>query len=273
MSFLSSLRGLGRTLAADFALGRIGAGPGWFSLLHYRGRIAHRRRQAPPVSRVRLRLGARRLDLRLTSAHLGAFLGIFLDREYDCGKIAHAPPRTVLDLGANIGMGSLFLATLFPNAEFLCVEPDPRNLAFLRDNLALNGVHATICEGAVAAAAGTMNLRVNDDPTCSALESSPMHATQGTVRVNVSTIPALLKDAGWQKIDLLKIDIEGSEDELLSRDNGWLRDVGSILMEIHPNTTPERIDSYLQPFGFVLERSSYGREPVYLAYRPASGMG
>lgn len=258
-------------LASDFALQRLGARPGWFSLLHYRGRLAHRRRQPPPESLVRLRLGERRLDLRLTSAHLGAFLGIFLDREYDCAKIAHTPPRTVLDLGANIGMGTLFLATLFPDAEFLCVEPDPRNLALLRDNLALNRVRATVHEGAVAATAGTMNLRVSDDPTCSALESSPMHATQGIVPVEVSTIPALLKDAGWQKIDLLKIDIEGSEDELLSQDNGWLHGVGSILMEIHPNTTPERITSYLQPFGFALERNAHGREPVYLAHRPPPG--
>jgi hypothetical protein len=97
-----------------------------------------------------------------------------------------------------------------------------------------------------------------------------MHQLTDRTEVEVTTIPALLDEAGWDSVDLVKIDIEGSEDELLSSNNGWLSSVGAILLEIHPNTTPEKIGSCLSPYGFSLRRHGHGREPVYVATREST---
>ena len=56
---------------------------------------------------------------------------------------------------------------------------------------------------------------MGDDPTCSALETSPMHKLHSATAVNVVTVPELLEHVGWGSVDLLKIDIEGTEKELL----------------------------------------------------------
>ena len=117
-----------------------------------------------------------------------------------------------------------------------------------------------------------MPLRLFDNTTCSTLIADdgfhPGH--EAVVNIPTLSMTQILASVGWDSVDLLKIDIEGAEDELLSVDNQWLKGVGVLMMEIHPNTTPEKIASYLKPFGFVLERHRNSLEPVYVAFRPGS---
>jgi hypothetical protein len=40
-----------------------------------------------------------------------------------------------------------------------------------------------------------------------------------------------------------------------------------MVLEIHPNTSPNEIGDFLSPFGFRLKRIGYGAEPVYFARR------
>src|SRR5262249_12200769 len=42
--------------------------------------------------------------------------------------------HTIVDCGANIGLTALYLASAYPNARILCVEPDPANFALLQRN-------------------------------------------------------------------------------------------------------------------------------------------
>jgi FkbM family methyltransferase len=267
MSLSSSLASLVETIRDDALFAGLGARRGEFLTLHYGGRWAARCGRPPRPRTLRFRHFDRTVGIRLSASYLGAFKGIFFDREYDCTGLFATPPRRILDLGANIGMGAISLACQFPEARFVCIEPDPRNTPFLGANLEANGIHAVIVAKAAGPAPGRLNLRFGDDPTCSALESSQMHQLTETTKVEVTTVPVLLAGAGWDFVDLVKIDIEGSEEELLSIDNGWLSKVGALLLEIHPNTTPERIGSFLNPHGFTLRRHGRGREPVYFATR------
>jgi hypothetical protein len=78
-------------------------------------------------------------------------------------------------------------------------------------------------------------------------------------------MPQILQRLGWRAVDLLKVDIEGAEESLFSESPHWLSMIGAIVLEIHPNTTPERIQAFLAPYGFHLRRQCYGREPVFFA--------
>lgn len=44
----------------------------------------------------------------------------------------------------------------------------------------------------------------------------------------------LLSKLGYDRVDLLKIDIEGAELDLLTKENSWLSKVNAIVAEIHP---------------------------------------
>jgi FkbM family methyltransferase len=248
---------------ADFR--NLGRPPGWSVYFHYLGRWYDRRGATMPAKNIVFSYRGQRLELAMAETYKSSFMGVFKDQEYDCATRFEQVPRRILDLGGNIGFGSVFFSKIFPEAKFAVVEPDPRNLPLLRTNLGLNRVPATVIEGAIGSAAGTLALRFGTNPTCSSLAGTGMHDLSHSVTVTVTTVPKVMEQAGWDHVDLVKIDIEGAEEDLLAHDNQWLAKVGAIIMEVHPNTTVERLNGHLAPFGFFLERFGAGREPVYFA--------
>jgi FkbM family methyltransferase len=268
MRLRRSLATLVRVIGDDSRLvAEKGAPRGWYFRSYYAGRWAVRRGALPALTEVRLSVGKRQVLLTLSPAYLSAFTELFVDDAYDCRRRLGRPPRRILDLGANIGMASAYLHALYPAAEFLCVEPDPRNLPLLAKNISQNGLNARIADCAVGPDTRPTQLRFGVDPTCSVVDLSPLYSHTDNLSVRMERVRDLLNGAGWGSVDLVKIDIEGAEDCLLAENNGWLDRIGAIVIEIHPNTTPERIRSFLQPFGFTLERLSAGRELVYIANR------
>lgn len=156
----------------------------------------------------------------------------------------------VLDLGANIGISTLFLWQEFPQAEFACVEPFPDNCSVLRDVVSRNHIRATVFEAAIGAESGQAELYLSSDPTCFSVVPADAHGQQLTVPQ--LTVPDLLARLGWQDIDVLKIDIEGYEKTLFQSNNGWLRLVKSIMGEAHGHVGYgiEELRADLEPFGF-----------------------
>jgi hypothetical protein len=79
-----------------------------------------------------------------------------------------------------------------------------------------------------------------------------------------------LKSNGVNRVDVLKIDVEGAEYEMLLEDDGLLSfDIGSIVMEIEKNpregiqhTFPELMDFLRKKFSNVAEKKG-GRFPIY----------
>jgi FkbM family methyltransferase len=265
MNINRSLKGFVQAWREDAAFRALGRPLGWSVLIRYLGRWHDRRGTVMSPEKVAFTYRGRRIEFELNDSYLGAFKGVFIDEEYDCTPVLRQGPGRILDLGGNIGFGSVFFAQLFPQAAFAIVEPDPRNLPLLRRNLETNRVQAMIVDGAIGPAAGRFRLRLGKDPACSSLDGTGLHELSESVDVRVATVPEILEKSGWDRIDLIKIDIEGAEEDLLSRDNGWLARVGAILIEVHPNTTVERLNSHLAPYGFKLERFGAGREPVYWA--------
>jgi FkbM family methyltransferase len=265
MNVLRSIRAFGEICREDADFRALGRPFGWSVFFYCLGRWHDRRGTTMPIRNILFTYRGQRLEFALTNMYIGSLMGVFHDQEYDCATQLEQVPRRILDLGGNIGGALVFFSKAFPKAELAVVEPDPRNLPLLRKNLGLNRVSATVIEGAIGSAAGTLTLRYGTNPTCSSLEGTGMHDLSNRVEVTVTTVPEVMRQAGWDEIDLLKIDIEGAEEDLLAKDNQWLAKVGAVIMEIHPRTTVERLNGHLAPFGFFLERFGAGREPVYFA--------
>jgi FkbM family methyltransferase len=196
---------------ADFgdylALRRISANP--WETLRFR-----KTRQPGQTLRVLLRKGAP-LALRAESNDFHIFHRIFLRDEY---RVDALPARLgcVIDLGANVG---LFAARIAPRAErVLCYEPVPANFAQLVQNVA-GFPHVRPFREAVAGKTGTLRIY---QPSSDAL--SGRHSAYADVNAHLTErydeVPALSLDEvfarnGIPACDLLKIDVEGSEYEIL----------------------------------------------------------
>lgn len=62
---------------------------------------------------------------------------VFLGIVFNCfsPEAAGVSPRTVIDLGANVGQLAVAAANLFDGAKILSIEPDPRTAGMLKKNL------------------------------------------------------------------------------------------------------------------------------------------
>jgi FkbM family methyltransferase len=119
------------------------------------------------------------------------------------------------DIGANAGVYALWVASRrVVGTRVVAFEPDPDLCASLRFNLHTNGLDAVQLhslalgreEGRVTLVAGEGNKGENR------IEASPAAAG---VAVDLTTLPRFLARAGIERIDAMKIDIEGHEPDVL----------------------------------------------------------
>jgi FkbM family methyltransferase len=113
---------------------------------------------------------------------------------------------TVLDLGAHVGTFSLAAAAL--GCRVLAVEASPSNVALLEKSVSRNGFeNMRVVPVAVADRAGVVQF-IPDGPFGVVCTPS---ANRPSVSVRAVTVDQLLADIGWQQVDFIKMDVEGSE--------------------------------------------------------------
>jgi len=153
----------------------------------------------------------------------GQLHDIFVKRAYDFMSETRAP--RLIDCGAHVGVTVMRWRELYPSAQITAIEADPAIAGLLRQNLAARDDSAT---RVITAAVWTSNT------------TTDFHATgsdNGCVRPGgVLKIPALdLATFCREPVDLLKLDIEGSEEAVLTHlaDTGALRAVRRLVCEWH----------------------------------------
>lgn len=161
----------------------------------------------------------------------------------------------VIDAGASIGLFTRYM--LRKGAKnIISIEPDPRSVLALKDNF-FNREEVTIIPKALTSEIGTATLNFKDDnPIVSTLDKDNSEFSQyddhGLVEVETTNLDQIFKNSGWDKIDLLKLDIEGSEYEVIDFiSNEILIATDKILLEYHfPEGRLESIVNKLSQFGF-----------------------
>ena len=128
-----------------------------------------------------------------------------------------APAMTFVDIGANVGAYALFVGAHAPGARILAFEPHPRTGAKLRFNLKANGLEAEVIEAAVGPA-GTMDLWSDGGGNVGGTSLLPAATSNAKHKVSVPVRPLLdvLQERGVERVDALKIDVEGFEDRALA---------------------------------------------------------
>ncbi len=153
---------------------------------------------------------------------------LFVREAFRVALGAEAP--RILDCGANVGLASLYFKRLYPSARITAFEADPTIAAVLRGNLSRNG-----CQDVEVVSAAVW---IEDG----SIEFCSEGADSGTIGVFAAGISGTPKQVPSvrlkpllerEAIDLLKLDIEGSEELVLKDCSEALQNVRAILLDLH----------------------------------------
>jgi FkbM family methyltransferase len=199
-----------------------------------------------------------RVFLRPGTSDLNVYDEVFIGREYelDLGR-----PLVIVDAGAHVGLAATYFASRYPEALVIALEPEPENFRVLQFNARS---YANIKPVNVGIWGRPAHLRI-DNPSDStwSFRVSEDTSGRGIPAVGVADIAA---EHGLQRIDVLKLDVEGSEIEVLNSSELWLNRVGTIIIELHDRFRPgcrQALEAALQDYDY--QRTSSGESVVIRA--------
>lgn len=186
---------------------------------------------------------------------------MFVMREY--GKATEMKLRSspvIVDLGTNVGMSVRVWLERWPDARIVTVEPDADNLAVAAESFKMGGVtdRVTLLHGACVGEARRVVLK-REGLNASEFEIDPEGDSSGDGAVDGLTVPMICEKAGIaddERIDFLKCDIEGAEEEVFGGCADWIGRVENILIEVHHEYTQERLEADLAAAGWRASRTS-----------------
>ena len=174
------------------------------------------------------------------------FTQIFINHEYNI--VINEEVKTIIDCGANIGLASLFFLSKFPEAKIIAVEPEGNNFHMLRQNM---GNHKNVICINKGIWSKTTSLEITNFSRGEAgfIINESQSASDSTIQA--ISIDELINEFELKEIDILKIDIEGSEEQVFLEEPKWIKKVNIVFCEIHENMKPgltARIKSMLMPY-------------------------
>jgi len=180
------------------------------------------------------------------------------EQAFQCGS---ASPR-IIDCGANVGVTVHYWKRLFPGARITAFEPDPTIFELLKHNCAkLSQVELMNC--AVWTRAEKLTFASNHSTGGYLAQLSERGECIESFTVNA----VRLRDYLEERVDLLKMDIEGAEKDVICDCADMLENVNKLLVEYHSFIDrPQQIGRFfgvLESAGFRLHVHS-----VLAARRP-----
>jgi FkbM family methyltransferase len=163
--------------------------------------------------------------IRKGTSDFFVFTSIFAFNEFKLSGV-DKKIKTIVDLGANNGASARFFSQKFPEATIYALEPDTDNFEILRKNV--QGIRNI----------KPLNLAIWGKDGIVSLVSSKADAWakrfgESPAGIRSITMPSLLEEFQIDKVDLLKIDIEGAEVEIFENGTDWIFKVDHIACELH----------------------------------------
>jgi FkbM family methyltransferase len=185
---------------------------------------------SPIVADLRLRtFGPDPVRIRSHTTDVSVLGEIVVSKGYDV-LLQHrrSMPSLIVDLGANIGLVDRWFLAQYPGAKVIAVEPEPSNVEILRANVA--GLPVEVVPAAIGITERVVRLHTVTGEHGFTMVGEPTPDSR-CVDVPVVTMKSIMKDA--KVVDLLKVDIEGAEEELFSECSDWIGKVSLLLVECH----------------------------------------
>jgi FkbM family methyltransferase len=151
------------------------------------------------------------------------------------GQYARLPlrgdERLILDCGANVGYASAYFLSRCPQAHVVAVEPEPDNFRMLERNLQPYGDRVTVIQSAV----WPRLTRLRMVSGLVGWEARVEETTEtGADTFAALDLPTLLAPFPGQRVDILKVDIEGAEEHLFGgQTEEWIGRIDVCAAELH----------------------------------------
>jgi FkbM family methyltransferase len=160
-------------------------------------------------------LNEKMLDYKVSFPHRSIFFGLFnelfLNELYGTKKSNEE--LVIIDCGANIGMSMLYFKWRFPNASVVCIEPNPESIEYLKKNIEQNNLsNVSILPFALGSEEGKLPFYVDTNVKASSGASLTKQIVLKSKQISEINVDIKrLSQCITGPIDLLKVDVEGSE--------------------------------------------------------------
>ena len=196
-------------------------------------------------------------------AALKALGQVFVDRKYDVAT--EQDPRSILDLGAHIGVSVLFFRRRFPSARIVAIEASPSLIPILKRNT--RELNVEVHHLAVARSEGTVYFEESKESWAGATV---------TQRPSAAAVPAVTLDSLLlDSVDLVKISIGGGAEFDILPACERLDQVSHVVVEAQAAPgTPRSIKLLESLDGFDVSSNQPGplvRFTLFKARRPRRG--
>jgi FkbM family methyltransferase len=176
---------------------------------------------------------------------------------------------TIVDVGARWGVESRW-ASLAPDLRIYGFDPDPEECARLNKEAEARGDTTTVyVPAALGAANGPATLHVTEEPACSSLYPPLASLASGIpelacitekalAAINVTTLDEWCRANGVDRVDAIKLDVQGAELDVLRGATSTLTEVQLLEIEVEFNPIYKSqplfgdVDAFLRDQGFML---------------------
>ena len=169
--------------------------------------------------------------LRYPSSDILVYQQVFTHKEYEFTTTR--PPKVIVDAGANVGYASIYFANLYPDAKVFAIEPENNNFEILCENIK-NYKNIIPIQGALWNENSEISIcdeGLGEWGFMTFSSDNPQRIVKNMVQGY--TVDFLIQKYNLEKIDILKIDIEGAEKEVFEDTTKWINDVDSLIVELH----------------------------------------
>lgn len=188
----------------------------------------------------------------------GLFGEIFFRAQYFV-ELKNKKP-ILFDCGANIGFATVFFKWLYPESEVFAFEPDKDTFELLKNNISQNRLkNVNLFNVALTNKDGKLDFFVDNlrQGSLTMSEHFDRMSLKHKTSVDAARLSGFVKRISAKKIDLIKMDIEGSEKkaiEDLDRNN-QLNKISNLIVEYHHKIGSHKSD--LGSFLLLLEKSGF----------------
>jgi FkbM family methyltransferase len=160
------------------------------------------------------------------------------------------PGCVFFDVGANVGLHSYYVSRKFKNSQVYAFEPLPSNAAYIRSSIKLNRIsNITLYEEAIADKKGIafFDQSINN-------HQGRISSQESAMQVKLTSLDDFINETGI-KPDLLKIDVEGTEDMVME---GFRENITKVqpvmIIEVHTKQQSDKMLAYFRPLNYKLLR-------------------
>jgi len=177
-----------------------------------------------------LRAKDKRIFIRPNSSDINVLYHTFIEKEYNIPFVIN-DPKIIIDGGANIGLTTLLFTSQYPGATIFAIEPESSNFDLLTKNTSQYKKIVPLQYG-IWSTDSKLKIENPHKEKWSFVTTEVNDASDYDI-AGIS-IKMLMTKYNIDTIDIFKIDIEGAEKELFSRnEESWITKTKWIIIELH----------------------------------------